>query len=545
MSNYAFMFAAKDNKVFYPQKIELNKTTDTDYFDYWNASFALYYKWLNNDEQPVKIAEGVTQYSVSADGENVIYIDAEDNLYHHNMTERNKLLSEVDSYWVSKDCQTIIYLSEDGGLYLQPIGGEKDKIDSDVTSVIEYSDDLTDVYYFKEETGTLCVKKAGVDKVKISDDVDESSVRILDDGVYFTKVAKDENGEVITGSGTLYDFIEDPESVLEADEKLLDSGNNDDVDAWNEMLYRKWTRDELQERKTDYSQNMLYYFNGETTTNVCDYAKVINSVDDAFIIKAYKGVNFEKVKIQDFVNKIDELEKIRDASKIYQSTFSNYEYFNEFEESVEKAYQDAFVWYLVKGGVTLEIAPAEDVAKDKLFVSPGADKVFYYTNLDEEKNAADLRVITIAEGVVAGEEVYDTELTFNEWTYDDLSRLLYSKNNRTEPKECYDLYMDKVLVEYDIGGYKVLEDGTVLYYTPEYEEAYLYNNGEKTKLTDDFNTIYEGADNIIYYLNNYSDQSKKADLYAYTDGTSNRVDYDVSDVIQFSFDRKYMFIYAY
>ncbi len=544
VSNYAFMFTAKDKKVFYPQKIELTKTTDSEYYTWWDASFALYYKWLNKpEEQPVKIAEGVTQYTVSADGENVIYIDAEDNLYHHNMTERNKLLSEVDSYWVSKDCQTIMYLSEDGGLYLQPIGGEKDKFDSDVTAVEKYNDDLTEVYYFKEETGSLYVKKAGADKVKISDDVDANSIKIMENGgVYFAKVAKDEDAAVVTN--TLYDFIDDPESLVTKDENLLDSGNKKNVDAWNEMLYRKWTRDELQDRDAAYAMTSLYYFNGETATNICEYSEILDNCDDAIIISAYKNVDIKKVSIQDFVDAIDEKEGIRAASTLYQSTFSNYDYFDEFEESIKKAYEDAAAWYMIKDGVTLEIDPSEDVA-GKMFISPDADKVFYYTNLDEEKDIADLRVITITEGAVASDELYDTELTFEEYEFDDLGRLLYSKNYRTEPKTCYDFYMDKVLVEYDIGGYEVLENGSVLYYTPDYEEAYLYNNGAKAKLTDDFNTIYEGADDIIYYLNNYSDQSKKADLFSYVNGESKRVDYDVADVIQFNSNRKYMYVLAW
>ncbi len=531
-SSCAFKFASNNKIVFYPQKIEFGANDNEDVF-------ALYYKRLNKPkEEPVKIAEGIVQYSASADGKNVICLDNKGNLYHYNMKDRNRMQTDVAKFWVADDFELFLWLSKNGELYSQRFNEKAEHIDGAVSYIPKLNADLSEIYYYKDKTDSLWVKRSGVDKVKIAEDVISYSLLFTDIGVYFIK---DEPVEY----ETLYDFIVDPLYLKEDDEELLEEKNNSNAKKWNEMLYRLWTREELQSRECDFIQPItLYYFNGEKVMEVCSCSDIVAQTDNSLLIKTFKYNTIKAPYIQDFVDEIDKIEKFRDKVEnknqdLHQTTFSNYDYFDEFEQKIKDAYENTVAWYLIKDGEYYEIVPQKEVDGNVMFFSPEEDQLFYYTdlNIDGEKYEAELRVLTLAENTIVSDDIYESKVEYFNYTFDEFGRLISLKNFREwDSKECYDLYMDKKLVAYDVDGYEVLADGSIICYSPSNEEVFLYDKGESVKIADDIDDVFCKNVNVIYYLTN------EDELYSYAKGETARLENDVDRVLQFDSNRKYMYV---
>lgn len=504
-----------DNSIFYAQKVDVE-----------DLSFALYRKDFNKpEEEPLKLAENVITYSASDDGTSVIYLDSDGSLYHHNMVEREKILSDIDNFWISDDCLSIVYLAKDGGLYYQPIGGDKDKIDSDVKSVEDISDDLKTIYYLKEDA--LYFKKEAEDKVKIDTDV-ESVVSIFDNGdVYYTK----KNSE--KGTGTLLDFVTYNKDQAKKDDKAEESMYyiNDANDL--EILLRHNVRKALKEMEYEYSSSSLYCFkDGKTDLVNSAYVSTYDSSDNMLVIKSYDDVNIKKQTLADIVDYVDKeldwrrIQKSNIKYTFYYSDVKGCKVFKDLEKTIKGAYETDATTYYVNGGKAIKL----DVDSGSNFLLKDGSKVYYLSDKDEEKKTANVYELTIADGAVASNKKYDegisTEKTF---TVDEVG-LVYFKDAK---EETADMYVDKQLIEYDIGGYLVLSNGTILYYT-DYDEdtqtgtAYLYSNGEKTKISEDAYHADEDANGNILFYKDFSKKFDKGDLYIFKDGVCTRVDYDVS-----------------
>lgn len=153
-----------------------------DKLDYYGTG-TLYYRSLTNfKDEAVKIAAGVSQYTVSDDGKIVTYLKNE-TLYQFDMKEEVKLEKDVSNYRVSSDGKIIYYRNYDGAWYVLK-NGEDEKIGTDIS--IEYiTEDFSTVYYMND--GKLYKKTIGKDKEKLLSDVYDIS-EINEDGTFYYTV---------------------------------------------------------------------------------------------------------------------------------------------------------------------------------------------------------------------------------------------------------------------------------------------------------------------------------------------------------------------
>lgn len=513
-------FKQKGNTVFYSEKADLE-----------TSSFSLYYKKLNKpNEEPVKLAEDVMAYVVNEKGTLVIYRNTDGDLYKHDMTERTKIISETDDLWFSEDCTKILYLVEDGGLYIQDIEGEKDKIDADVTNVYLTDDNFENIYYFKEDV--LYLKRAETEKVKVDKEV-ARIVKACDNGtVYYTKENEDK------GEGTLIDYIKYPAKMETNDEKLMDDYYYDDWRARNEAINRIWAKEVLEETEVN-TVSSLYYFDGESADLVNDsYVEYedISNAGTALIISSYDNVDIKKIDMTDFIDALDKKHKFRkDEEKgifLSKSEYQNLSYFDEFKKIILGTLETDATKYIVVDGKQIEIET--DSISRCFTINDSANTVYYIDKFDAEKNIGELRVAKIKDGAVVSTEVYDTEVSSNGVvSFINDTDIIYTKNNKDGK---YDLYLNKELVEYDIGDHSIQNNGReILYYTEYDDDKYIgtlsiYTDGKKTKIAEEVYSadVLENGD--VLYITNYSEKNEKGDLYIYADETSTRIDYDVSKV---------------
>ena len=528
-------FKQKGDKVFYSEKIDL----ETD-------SFSLYYKDIKkSDSEPVKLAEDVTTYAVNEKGTLLVYLNTEGDLYKHDMTERTKIISEAESLWISDDCTKILYLVEDGGLYIQDLEGEKDKIDSDVTSVADVSDTLDSFYYFKEEN--LYLKKADAEKIKVDSEVESVILYGENGGLYYTKANEEK------GTGTLLDYVKYSESLQQKDEELLDKyTTNENYKKQNEALFRQWTQEVLEETEIEETSS-LYYFDGVTSNLLNDsYVnyKSSRASADALVIYTYDNVNVKETTISDFVEILDKKYKYRKAIEndktVYKSDFQDAEYFDEYAEKVLNQFETEATYYFVKDGKAIEITT--DEASTSFTINKAGDTVYYIDKFDKEKSIGELREVKIKDGAIESNTLYDSDVSNSEvYCFND-SDILYTKDNSDSK---YDLYINKELVEYDISDHSIENGGSeILYYTEYDEDKYIgtlsiYADGQKTKIADEVYSAYVLENGEVLYLINYSDKNGKGDLYIYADETSTRIDYDVSEVFITSDTYKTNYILSY
>lgn len=509
----AVEFTKDGKKVFYPKDID-NKT----------SSFSLYYRYLNKDTDPVKLADNVLMYFLAEDEKSVIYMDAYNDVYSHDLEERTKILSDVDSFKVSADALNMLYLNEDGGLYLQPVSeDEKIKIDSDVTSIYKTDDYFENIYYCKNDD--LYLKKADSEKIKIDSKILNVILVCDDGGVYYTK----ENE--LKGTGTLMDYINDPDGLAESDEETTDSYYSYyyEADKYNEALYRIWTRGVLEETEVD-TADSLYYFNGETTELINDsFVEAFDSsaTANSIVIKSFDNINVKKVSITDFVNTLDKAENFRSKS-IYRSEFEDFSYFSEFKKMILGTLENDASVYVVKNGKQIKIDTESTSNSFKL--NENGEKIYYIDNYDSEKKSGQLKVTQIKDGAVSSNDIYDNEVM--EFKPIGKDNIVYLKDVKDENG---DLYLNKELIEYDVYDYTTENNGKTILYKTEQDsddDCYtlnIFSNGQKIKIDEDVHDSNLLNTGDIIYLKDYSSKSEKGDIYIYNSKESQKLDFDVKD----------------
>ncbi len=530
-------FCQNGNMVFYPERIdnEIN-------------AFSLYCRYINKEDlDPIKLGDDIVAYAVNENGETVFMYDAYDNLYSHNLTEGTKLVSDVENIRISKDLSQFIYLVEDGGLYLQPTAeGDKVKIDSDVTSIYTTGTNLEYVYYFKDEE--LYFKKSGADKVKIDSEI--SSIYSTDGNgnVYYTK----ENE--VKGTGTLMDYINDPDELKKSDEKVIDELNktyniylyssystwyyylqnnaakiNKLLDSVDEANYRQNVREILSETEIETVES-LYYFNGEKTDLInssCAEVLTTSSKTNSIIIRSLDKVDIKKVSITDFVDTLNKKEKFRSSDDgVSKSDFEEYKYFEEFKQMILGTLESDSSIYIYNGNKQIEIK-AESSSED-FNISNDGTIVYYLDKYDDEKECGELKKVTITDGNVTSNDLYDTDVS-NVVIVND-TEPLYTKDKK---EDHFDLYLSKQLIDYDINYFSKLKNGNVISYYSEYDDEEntgtlnIFKDGKKSKIDEDVKSMLLLENEDIFYMKDYSSKSQKGDLYIYSNGENIRIDYDV------------------
>lgn len=175
--NARTIISGDGTKLFYPEDCSLKEGG--------YSSFDLYYRDLTKEEsEAVKIDSDVTSYKISDTGDMLLYTKGLGYaLYRSNLTNKEKLASNVSNYYISENGHNVVYLTADGELFCKYEGYSALKVDN--ASYIEaVSDDCEDFYYVKDNS--LYRKQYEKESVKIASDFDD--MYLLTDGKgYFWK----------------------------------------------------------------------------------------------------------------------------------------------------------------------------------------------------------------------------------------------------------------------------------------------------------------------------------------------------------------------
>lgn len=199
--SYTPTLAPDGKTMFFVSKVDGNDRT-WSYCDITDAN-----------SEPVKLDTNISSLRVSENSKEVIYLK-EGNLYRHDLEEREKIASDVSNILAyTKDLNKVLYYAkaENVSEYTQvyelhlATGYETEKLATEVYSVKFADEKLKEVYYTTIDTETydetLYKLPVGGDKEKIDDEIN-SVIKIYESGaMYYTKtnVTKDaEENETYT-----------------------------------------------------------------------------------------------------------------------------------------------------------------------------------------------------------------------------------------------------------------------------------------------------------------------------------------------------------
>lgn len=247
---------------------------------YDSGTYTLYYQDMTNTKKdPVKLDTGVTYYYVINEKATLVTYIKDGTLYQHNLKDKVKIDSDVEDFSVSADGKQIVFLAdedEDGYCTLYRATGSKDpvKVTSGVSSLYGLSDDGKTVL-FRKDSG-LYLQVNGKDPEKI-----DSDSRII--GAYYD-------------DGSFYYMKEDEEEIKLSDVIVDDKKDDSTYDYLREYL----TSEDATISGESYT---LYFYDGKKSVTVAEH--MIDYVDYAtdtpvIAYTALEDGEYPKVSIADY-----------------------------------------------------------------------------------------------------------------------------------------------------------------------------------------------------------------------------------------------------
>lgn len=533
-----------------------------DKFSNVDKGFNIYYREISNqDADAVKIDSGIKFYVVNSSATVVTYLKGEENnLYQYGMSDdsKDKIASGVTNFEVSADGKKIYYLNSESGLYLKSSGEDKEKIASDVSGLVYVSEDFSTVYYVKDES--LYKKVVGKEKVKIASDV-TYVIKVYDSGeLYYAKEVieefayadlivddlKDADAAITRPTYPVYPTKPDSppswwrfDGTSEEYDELCEEYDRD-LDAWQEecdrldteyrdayekyslKLNRDYYREQIETETLKRTVYTLCFYDGTKETVVSentdggayyDYTYLGDDdyicADDTPVIiyRKYDWSDFEKLKFSELLEDV-----------------------SSFETSIGRALSSSVERYIaVKGTPTL----VDDEEGTRYFiVNSSGTLVYYLDNVSETENCGDLYGISVKNGVVGKPELYDSDVSQFYFGFVGDSDLKYFKDFDYVQG---DLYINKQIIDYDVVC-SSMEIGSgineIYYYTDwdsnkSYGTLKFYNGKKSTKIADDVSMFSLDSDGRVLYLCDYSLTYYKGALYVWENGESRKIDDDV------------------
>ncbi len=214
--------------------------------------FDLYYSKVGKkNAEATKIASNVYDYAL-LDGGKVLYLtDSKMYLYNQKKDEKEKVASDVSYMVTSEDKKQVMWRTNDDDLYVSDAAFKKDKIkiESNISSLIDYSDDFKQITYTKNDKLYMVLNYE--DKRKVASEV-YSYVESAGDSqdIYYMEL---EDKEELT----LMDFVDD--DMFDSDKsikepRIEDYQTQEKRDTyWGEQTYTV-TADEYYEKLREFSE---------------------------------------------------------------------------------------------------------------------------------------------------------------------------------------------------------------------------------------------------------------------------------------------------
>ncbi len=515
-----FTYMSEDGDyLFFPDKID-------------NNGFTLYYREADDpDSEAVKIDADVRAYVVNEDATLVTYTKGEDgDLYQYDMDEdsKDKIAGDVEGFRVTEDGEKIIYLNDENNVYLKYAGKDKEKIASDISSLVYIDEDVTTIYYLKD--GNLYQQEDDEERIKLATDVSRVLAVYESGEMYYLK----RDNQALS----LIDYVIDDKKQADAAMKrpvAPEYPDSYDYDTWDEYYdavdayyeardeydraydeyYDKQERDELRERlenaTLDQEMNALYFFDGQKEILVSEaYENYYSMAENGavMIYDVYDQSAVEKVKLS-------EIDSIYDV-----------------ENRVENAlFSDTKRYIAVKANATL----LEHEDATALRLNDAGTTVYYVADCGEEGSHGDLYRINIKKGKAEKASVYDQDVYIGQCRFLNDELFAYFKDYDDEHGE---LYMNKEKVDFDVYAYGMTycEEAELLFYYTDFSDdkeqgTLKVYDGEVVKISDDVCDYTVTPDERVLFLYDYSTKNYKGELYLWEDGDKTKLDDDVVCII--------------
>lgn len=490
MSNNDFVHYCNDGKImFYPDRINDN------------GKATYYYRNLLKDntkaDAAIKLDSDINLYNgiqISEDGKRAFYTKGSDGkLYYNNMTDKEKIDSNVSSFFVDPAGEYIIYTKDGNMICEKDIKGNTaiSKIDSDAL-ISHVSSDLSKIYYMKENT--LYIKEKGSDKREIASNIN-GELYFNDSGCYYEKT-----DEV---KYKLSDYVDD--DLLAADQNIMEPNINDyqktvrrenyfygyydsietDYDAYNaaqdryaETYDRRNLRDVLANQEKTTNNVKLYFYDGKIETLVSEniYTILDVSSDEARVVfQTVETTNIGKIKMSQ-INSVFDVE-----SKIDESQVPSTDIFVAVNGIGSKMAQNGATRITVRG-----------------------NKINFIDDPSETDNTGTLMECKIENGKAMTPVKIDEDVQ-NYRYRNDSDSLIYFKDldeygsgvvYENKNKIAADVRIDRI--------YSFPNSSSLLFYTDYNSEKMngtlsLYENGKIQKISDDVSSfIAENEKNVVY-----------------------------------------------
>lgn len=470
-------------KLFYPDRVECDEYG-------WLEKVTLYCRQINKPKQdPIKIDSGITYYEINKDGTMVYYIKNE-NLYQHDLKDKEKIDGDVEVFRLSEDGKSLLYAtrneesdgSESYDMYLLQNGKDPEKILSSITDLEYSSPDFSLLVYVKNDS--LYVKRKDEDAVKIDSDI-RWVVDAYESGeIYYTKV----NQEFLT----YWDVIED------------DIQDKDYSDYYFEYLSSSSLYIPLE---------TLYYYNGEESVviaeNVLDWDFDCDS-QAVGVVRCYGGEIIPKLKLSEYVDSYPDI----------------YDWFyDELDKDI--------ISYVVTGEKSAEL----DLGDIYSVRTNAAGTIMYVgVDIDEEGRYCSLYKVVLSDDGIESSDLLDDEVYWRLRLQED--SVIYFKEVNEGLGE---LYRDGNHIDDDVASdYLVYIDQENMYYMKDYNYdkdlgTLTYYDGKKTEtVKDDVNQFVVAGDGSVLFLYDYNINRAKGDLWILDGKKTTKLDEDVTAIIYIS-----------
>lgn len=484
------------------------------------------------EKVPQKLDTEVKDYQLLSSGK-VVYTSDRSNhltLYLSDLKDKRKIGTDIMHYTVSSDQSCLIYLTNNHGLYTYDLT-KKDASRENLASAVSYlgsSDDLNYIYYIKNDQ-LMCLKNR------------------KDSETIASGLRGDLNFKYSLNKSSLYylvpmytykitDYIEDEYAKIDVfstepdlDYYKVPNGTDGfgattytyDVDKYQadlDIYDKKLQRDSIRNRFNsidDLTMNELYLYDGKTSIKIADsvadivrnrrYAK--SYADQAICVSQLDQSKLKKYSLSDFNAPKDVSAKLKDWQK------------------------GAEVYALVTGTV---MSPFDTDAPITASSFDAKNHTFNYSTGVDRDAKTTLYSINYSQSSIQSPAKIADDVDYMELI-----------NN----KLCYmtDVNDDAYSGIFWAGGNKIDEDVSVvfpldtaekdnsLYYAKNYNDEdsafslYLYRNGKSIKIADDVFCFKPYENGSIAYLQDYSLNQQKGDLYLWdNDQKQTRIDGDVS-----------------
>lgn len=505
--SHLVQMSADGKTMFFPDKID------------GKGGYTIYYRNVTKaDSEAVKVSGDVDYYSINEDGSKIFY-SKDGTLYMGSVDEPEKVASDFDAIAVNTKFDTLIirereevtvkedgyeyqdyeytyylwkngekekivggkisgfrimnetgdygykkltkvcYLKDDV-LYVQTIGKEAEKIDSDVTSIVM-------VY----ESGDIYYKKSG-DELKYVDFINN------DNNTEFT----DEEKKETFGQTTDLYCYSDGESVL-----IVENYNYGYFASEKAVAIISTTNvNDIKKVKMSEYSNEYYSSFWSATSEVMNRYYELDST-----ISVLAGGALTEIDLDD----INDYEMTDDGSQIYFFCVGYKEEKDEEGNVISRERKEKGEIYLATVKKSTVNAPEEfdsDVAADLGISLNRNDELVYYKEYKADKNKATL--------VIDQEEIDSDVLPGSVSTLKNGAYVYYVDYNSDSDKQCGTLKISKkgnaTVIAEDVHDYVVTPDSEVLYlYEYNVEkyrgELYRYNNGKNNFIDEDVISILD------------------------------------------------------